>query len=88
MCHINVSARGPIISDEVVAELDESERARNRALYKAARRRHARDHPVVQAFGPWIVLPVPPSHPSPHHPLGRGWNYAPIAPFGIPKYLN
>ena len=80
MCHLNLIARGPIISEEDAATIDGLERERNRALYKAARRRHARDHPVIQAFGPWIAIPHPHPRPSNHHPLGRGWSYAPIAP--------
>ena len=86
LCHINLLARGPTLTDDEAVILDSAERERNRMLYRAARRRHARDHPVIQAYGPWNKLPSPPPHPTQHHPLGRGWSYAPICPYGIPDY--
>ena len=86
MCNLNLLTRGPIVSDDEALALDEGQRQRNRELYKQSRRRHARDHPVIQAFGPWNQLLVPPTRPSHHHALGHGWSYAPICNFGIPDY--
>ena len=86
LCYSNLLARGPILDDNEAAVLDDDERARNRKLYKNAKKRHARDHPTIQAFGPWNKLLVAPTRPSNHHPLGWGYQYSPIAQFGIPNY--
>ena len=84
MCHINLLSHGPIISDEVVAELDDSERARNRALYKAARRTHARDHLLFKRLDRGLCFLLPDPTPLPIIPSPVDGIMPPLPPLGSP----
>lgn len=64
----------PKMTENEADEIDHELACANRELIHQGKRRHTADRPAIQMAGP-IKLHIQPSHPSPHHPLGRGHRY-------------
>ena len=75
MCYQNSLFRGPLLTAVEADRLDDAEKARNKDLQRAGRRRHYVQQLVVTLQGPVLPILLGPGQHSAHHPLGRGHNY-------------
>ena len=76
-CQSNLLLRGPIITADEATMLEESERAQNRGLSNAGRRRHHASMPAVQLHGPLLPIFTLDEVRGRYHPLGRDHSYLP-----------